>query len=103
MFQPGGLNGSVDFVSDLATSLRMSHLTAAETLGLIYIYFIGQQGKPYIKAFDMRLEALQHSICVCADILYIVMYYNIKYISTLQYTIYQHKHNYKNKNKKYNI
>ena len=23
--------------------------------GLIYIYFIGQQGKPYIKAFDLAI------------------------------------------------
>ena len=30
--------------------------------GLIYIYSIGQQGKPYIKAFDLRLEAVQHNI-----------------------------------------
>ena len=32
------------------------------TFGLIYIYFIGQQGKPYIKAFDLRLEAVQHNL-----------------------------------------
>ena len=31
-------------------------------VGLIYIYSIGQQGKPYIKAFDLRLEAVQHNI-----------------------------------------
>ena len=28
---------------------------------LIYIYLIGQQGKTYIKAFDLRLEAVQHN------------------------------------------
>ena len=30
--------------------------------GLIYIYFIGQQGKPYIKAFDLRLKVVQQNI-----------------------------------------
>ena len=38
--------------------------------GLIYIYFIGQQGKPYIKAFDLRLEAVQQNI-------YYITIYNI--------------------------
>ena len=39
--------------------------------GLIYIYLIGQQCNPHIKAFDLRLEAIQH------------MYYiTIQYIST---------------------
>ena len=33
-----------------------------KSVGLIYIYSIGQQGKPYIKAFDLRLEAVQHNI-----------------------------------------
>ena len=39
-------------------------------IGLLYIYFIGQQGKPYIKAFDLRLEAVQHNI-------YYITIYNI--------------------------
>ena len=36
----------------------------------IYIYSIGQQGKTYIKAFDLRLEAVQHNI-------YYITIYNI--------------------------
>ena len=40
------------------------------SIGLIYIYLIGQQGKPYLKAFDLRLEAVQHNI-------YYITIYNI--------------------------
>ena len=44
---------------------------------LIYIYFIGQQGKPYIKAFDLRLEAVQHNT-------YYITIYNIGLSAQIQ-------------------
>ena len=42
--------------------LKSAQILDTAELGLIYIYSIGQQGKPYIKAFDLRLEAVQHNI-----------------------------------------
>ena len=41
---------------------KTNNETEYTEFGLIYIYFIGQQGKAYIKAFDLRLEAVQHNI-----------------------------------------
>ena len=46
-------------------------------IGLIYMYFIGQQGKPYVKAFDLRLEAAQYNI-------YYITIYNISAQTQLQ-------------------